>query len=60
MSKQGKCKKASHRKDINVARATTLKNKVAKFERIVRKNPNDHCARNTLNQLRYDLQHGRW
>lgn len=57
---QGKCKKASSHKDINVARATTLKNKVRKFETICRRNPHDHCARNTLAQLRYNLENGVW
>lgn len=48
------CKKKSTTKDRNVAEMTTRKNKIRKFERIVRKNPNDHCAANTLGQLRYD------
>lgn len=48
------CKKKSHTKDRNVAEATTRRNKLRKFERIVRNNPNDHCARNTLAQLQHD------
>ena len=54
MAKSKNCKKASHRKDATAARLTTLRNKIAKFETIVRKNPNDHCALNTLTQARYD------
>lgn len=49
-----KCKKASHRKNRSVAEATTRANKIRKFETIVHKNPNDHCALNTLTQLKHD------
>ena len=52
------CKKASHRKDLATAQANTLRNKIRKFERITRRNPNDHCAKSTLAQLRYNLEKG--
>jgi hypothetical protein len=50
-----KCKKSKGiKKDRNIAEMTTRKNKIRKFEKIVRNNPNDHCAINTLAQLYHD------
>jgi len=54
MAKSKNCKKASHRKDRNVAEATTRANKIRKFRKIVKNNPADHCAVNTLAQLLHD------
>jgi len=55
MAKQTKCKKSNGvRKDRNVAEATTRANKIRKFSKIVRDNPNDFNARNTLAQLKHD------
>ena len=48
------CNKKQSSKNLEVAKSTTRKNKIRKFETIVRKNPNDHCAKNTLAQLKYD------
>ena len=48
------CRKKQTSKNLEIAKATTRKNKIRKFERIVRKNPHDHCALNTLMQLRHD------
>lgn len=48
------CKKASHKKDRSVAEATTRANKIRKFRKIVKNNPNDFNAKNTLAQLLYD------
>lgn len=48
------CNKKSTTKDRSVAEATTRANKLRKFRKIVRANPNDHCARNTLKQLMAD------
>lgn len=54
MAKSKNCKKASHTKDRSIAEATTRANKIRKFEKIVRNNPNDFNAKNTLAQLRHD------
>lgn len=52
-----KCKKSTgNRKDPLLARANTLRNKIRKFTRIVKKNPHDLCAINTLIQYKYDLE----
>ena len=54
------CNKKSTKKDLTAATLNALRNKIRKFERIVRNNPNDHCAVNTLTQARYDYKnHGR-
>jgi len=52
MAKQ--CKKNQSRKVLDLAVANTRRNKIRKFQTIVRKNPNDHAALNTLNQLLHD------
>ena len=54
MAKSKNCKKASHRKDRSVAEATTRANKIRKFRRIVKNNPNDFNALETLRQLCYE------
>jgi len=54
MAKSKNCKKASHRKDRGVAEATTRANKIRKFRRIVKNNPRDFNALETLRQLCYD------
>ena len=54
MAKSKNCKKASHRKDRAVAEATTRANKIRKFRRIVKNNPNDFNALETLRQLCYE------
>jgi len=51
---KGKCKKNQSRKVLDLAVANTRRNKIAKFTRICKKNPNDHAAFNTLNQLLHD------
>ena len=48
------CNKKQSSKNRELAEANTRRNKIRKFERICRTNPNDHCARNTLNQLKHD------
>ena len=48
------CNKKQTRKNRDLAEANTRRNKIRKFERIVRNNPNDHCAMNTLAQLKHD------
>jgi len=50
----GKCKKNRSSKNLDMAIANTRRNKIRKFQSIVRKNPNDHSALNTLNQLLHD------
>lgn len=55
MAKASKCKKSTGiRKDRSVAEATTRANKIRKFQKIVRNNPNDFNAQNTLAQLLHD------
>ena len=48
------CKKAAHRKNRDVAEATTRATKIREYERICRKQPNNHVAFNVLNQLLHD------
>ena len=48
------CNKKQDKKNRDVAEMTTRANKIRKFTRICKNNPNDHCARNTLNQLLHD------
>ena len=48
------CTKKQTSKNRDIAEMTTRKNKIRKFEKIVRNNPNDHCAVNTLAQLYHD------
>ena len=48
------CRKKQTTKNLDVAQATTRANKIRKFTRIVKNNPNDHCAVNTLAQLIHD------
>lgn len=55
MAKSGKCKKASNRKDHNVAVVTTLQNKIRKLKKRLRDNPNQPVIRNALMQAHYDL-----
>jgi hypothetical protein len=54
MAKSKNCKKASHRKDRNIAEATTRANKIRKCESILRKCPHNIAVINQLAQLRYD------
>ena len=48
------CNKKQSSRNREVAEMTTRRNKIRKFEKIVRNNPNDHCAVNTLAQLIHD------
>ena len=48
------CNKKRSSKNREVAEMTTRANKIRKFTRICKQNPNDHSARNTLNQLLHD------
>jgi len=48
------CNKKQSSKFLDIAQATTRCNKIKKFTRICKKNPNDHAAFNTLNQLLHD------
>jgi hypothetical protein len=48
------CNKKQTTKNRDIAEMTTRKNKIRKFEKIVRNNPNDFCAKNTLAQLYWD------
>ena len=48
------CNKKQTSKNRDIAEMTTRKNKIIKFTGICKKFPNDHCARNTLNQLLHD------
>ena len=54
------CNKKQSKKNREIAEMTTRRNKIRKFEKIVRNNPNDHCAINTLAQLYHDsgVKHG--
>ena len=48
------CNKKQSKKNRDVAEMTTRTNKIRKFMRICKQNPNDHSARNHLNQLLHD------
>lgn len=48
------CSKKRTKKNRDIAELTTRNNRIRKFQRIVKNNPNDHCAINTLGQLLHD------
>lgn len=48
------CTKKRTSKDRTLSELTTFDNKIRKFTRIVKNNPNDHAAKNTLAQLKHD------
>ncbi len=51
------CTKKRTSKNIDIARITTLNNKIRIFTRIIKNNPNDHSAKNVLAQYEHDLKH---
>jgi hypothetical protein len=54
MAKSKNCKKASNRKDLATAQATTRANKIRKAEKLLRDCPTNIAVKNQLNQLYYD------
>ena len=54
MAKSNKCKKSSHRKNRDVAEATTRANKIRKAEKLLRNCPHNIAVKNQLNQLYHD------